>query len=146
MILSPVTSLTDGIPYWSLKIIPISEVLLPSLLNFNHDKECAAAVERLLMEGILDYREHIQQVEKQKMPGSITPYFWEDFLLANSKREKYLQADGEVALAEKKKMHIVVSFNHKYAMYASVMLQSLYENNPLCNICGRRYRPECGGL
>ena len=100
-----------------------------------HDKECAAAVERLLMEGILDYREHIQQVEKQKMPGSITPYFWEDFLLANSKREKYLQADGEVALAEKKKMHIVVSFNHKYAMYASVMLQSLYENNPLCNIC-----------
>ena len=28
------------------------------------------------------------------MPGSITPYFWEDFLLANSKREKYLQADG----------------------------------------------------
>lgn len=95
------------------------------------------AVERLLKNGQLAYKDHIEYVERAAVgKGSIAAYFWEDSLLINSKREKYLRANGRVFFEGRaqNEMHVAVSFNHRYAVYAAVMLQSLYDNHPLCNI------------
>lgn len=120
-----------------------------------HDLECAEKVKRMLTEGELTYKEHRKNVERQAFAKVITGYFWEDFLLGR-KPDRYLLPDGAVAIKGedvpdgtvgmdsdtvresgrlRDKMHVVMAFNHSYVVYAAVMLQSLYENNPLCGIC-----------
>ncbi len=99
--------------------------------------EAVEAVEQLLKSGKLTWQEHIAFAEKNALGnGSMAAYYWEDSLLIDRKRGKYLKADGRVRLWDRARneMHIVVSFNHKYAVYAAVMLQSLYENHPFCRI------------
>ncbi len=99
--------------------------------------EAVEAVEQLLKSGKLTWQEHIAFAEKNALGnGSIAAYYWEDSLLIDRKRGKYLKADGRAWLQDRTRneMHVVVSFNHKYAVYAAVMLQSLYENHPLCRI------------
>lgn len=95
------------------------------------------AIEQMLKGRELTWQEHINFVEKNAVgKGSIASYYWEDSLLIDRKCSKYVKADGRVWLEdrEKNKMHVVASFNHKYAVYAAVMLQSLYDNNSLCHI------------
>lgn len=48
--------------------------------------------------------------------------------------------------AVRDKMHVVMAFNHLYVVYAAVMLQSLYENNPLCGICVHVLQCELSGM
>lgn len=100
-----------------------------------HDMECAAEIERFLECNDIDYLEHIKKAENLAYAKSITGYFWEDFLFSGKKRNKYLPMNGNVSIHEKKDMHIMMAFNHKYVIFAAVMLQSLYENNPLCTVC-----------
>ncbi|MCI9200237.1 MAG: FkbM family methyltransferase [Lachnospiraceae bacterium] len=101
-----------------------------------HDLESAALIERLLLDGKIKYEEHMKNAESMSFTKNITGYFWEDFLLGGRKRNKYLLPDGKVWMDSRTKnvMHIVMAFNHPYTVYAAVMLQSLYENNPLCEV------------
>lgn len=101
------------------------------------DVSAAASVELLLNHGRLSYEEHRKYAEKNALgKGSFAGYFWEDSLLIERKWKKYLRANGRVSLEDRARseMHVVLAFNHKYAVYAAVMLQSLYDNNPLCRI------------
>ncbi|MBR6771028.1 MAG: hypothetical protein IKM28_07310 [Lachnospiraceae bacterium] len=101
-----------------------------------HDIDSAKMIKTLLEEGKLSYAAHMEQVEKQAFAKVLTGYFWEDFLNIDRNESKYLPANGSLLLdsREKNQMHVAAAFNHGYAVYAAVMLQSLYENNPLCQI------------
>lgn len=103
--------------------------------EMRHDMESAKLVEQLLENGIISYEEHMQRVESIAFAETIMGYFWEDFLLSGKKRSKYLPANGNIWMEkEKNRMNIAAAFNHNYAKYAMVMLQSLYENNQLCKV------------
>lgn len=106
-------------------------------VDIYHDIESATFAEKLLMDGIIKYEEHIAKAELMSCSPNIIGYFWEDFLLGGRKRNKYLPANGAVHTEKihENVMHVVAAFNHKYVVYAAVMLQSLYENNSLCDIC-----------
>lgn len=101
-----------------------------------HDIESVSLIEQLLLDGKIKYEEHIKKAEKMSFTANITGYFWEDILLGEKKRGKYLPPNGKVWMDSRSKnpMHIVAAFNHRYTVYAAVMLQSLYENHPLCEI------------
>lgn len=64
-------------------------------------------------------------------------YYWEDYYSSARKWKKYLPANGRISLQknENEEMNIVMSFSHGYEEYARVMLQSLYINNSMVNIC-----------
>lgn len=101
-----------------------------------HDRRGIDRIKELLEKGILEYEEHIKEVERQAFASTITGYLWEDGLLCRKNSSRDMIPDGKIWLADKTKneMNVVIAFNHKYAVYAQVMLQSLYENNSLCNI------------
>ena len=105
-------------------------------VDIHHDMESASLIERLLLNGYVKYEEHIKKAESMSCMANITGYFWEDFLFGGRKRDKYLLPDGRVWMDERRKnpMHIVAAFNHRYMVYAAVMLQSFYEHHPLCEI------------
>lgn len=101
------------------------------------DESSVEAVELLLKSSQLTYGEHSAYVEKNALGnGSFAGYFWEDALFIGRNWNKYLEANGKVSVEDRteNEMHVVLSFNHKYAVYAAVMIQSLYDNNPFCNI------------
>lgn len=106
-------------------------------VEMHHDMNSAQFVENLLIDKKLKYEEHMKQAEKMAFAETIVGYFWEDYLLSGKKRSKSLSAGGTCEVSKKQKdvMHVVISFNHKYVVYAGVMLQSVYENNALCDIC-----------
>jgi len=105
-------------------------------VEMHRDMDSAQLVEQLLIDKKLKYEEHMKQAEKMAFARTMVGYFWEDFLLSGKKRNKYLSANGTCDLSKEQRntMHVVVSFNHKYVVYAGVMLQSVYENNSLCDI------------
>ncbi len=106
-------------------------------VEMHHDMDSAQWVEQQLLAGKLNYKEHMKRAESMAFAGTTVGYFWEDFLLSGKKKSKYLSANGTCELMKEQQntMHVVLAFNHKYVVYAGVMLQSLYENNTLCNIC-----------
>lgn len=110
---------------------------LTKRVEIYHDIESAEKIENMLLNKKVDYQEHMEMVEKSAYSKTITGYFWEDFLMETRRRDRYIIPDGNVWMDENKEnpMHVVMAFNCKYVVYAMVMLQSLYENNRLCNIC-----------
>ena len=102
-----------------------------------HDAESREMIGSLLKKDRLNLQQQIQRAENQAFAKTIMGYYWEDFYCSTRKWKKYLPADGKISLERdaNKEMNIVMSFNHGYVRYAQVMLQSLYENNGLVNIC-----------
>lgn len=102
------------------------------------DRQAVEAIAQWLGNGTLDWEKHIRFVEKEMLGrGSMAPYYWEDALFLERRWGKYLPADGRVWTDDREKnvMHVAVALNRGYVVYTAVMLQSLYENNPLCKIC-----------
>lgn len=101
-----------------------------------HDTEGLQDIRQLLEEGHISYESHMAFVEKLSFAKVLTGYLWEDFLHIERRNGKYLTADGSIFSdsREKNKMHVAAAFNHQYVVYASVMLQSLFENNTLAEI------------
>lgn len=105
--------------------------------EFFHDMESRRKIGVLLNDGRLSLQQQIQRAERQAFAKTIVGYYWEDYYCSARKWNKYLPANGRVALERdcNEEMNIVMSFNHQYVNFAKVMLQSLYENNGLVNIC-----------
>ncbi len=104
--------------------------------EFMHNKEAQEMIGRLLKDEQLDLRWQVQRAERQAFAKTIMGYYWEDFYCSQRKWKKYLPANGVISVDRNlnKPMNVVMAFNHGYALYARVMLQSLYKNNKLVKI------------
>ena len=102
-----------------------------------HDFEGRGVWEPLLRKMGINWKEHLNRANRQAHAKVIMGYYWEDVLSGTRKHKKYLKPDGVVGLDREKNdtMNVAMSFNHGYVTYAQVMLQSLYENHKLVNIC-----------
>lgn len=105
--------------------------------EFLRDFESRRRIGNVMIDGRLSLPQQIQRAEMQAFAKTMVGYYWEDHYTGQRKWKKYLEANGTISLKRdaNEDMNVVMSFNHGYVKFAQVMLQSLYENNSLVNIC-----------
>ena len=102
-----------------------------------HDPDLAALLKELLESGQMSVELCQKLVEECACSPDIMKWYIIDLLTGTRKKEKYLPANGNIDMENKQDnvMDIITSFDEKWSIYAAVMLQSLYENNPHVRIC-----------